>query len=186
MKRIKLSVLVLSLTTLSISACKKKNSVEKSGRKLDLVIDKIPVSISTLAITGPRENIATIKHRLNIDSLVKSINSNYTKTNLRSITLRSCTISIEDETVANSLGNFSLLNMKSLSADNKLFDIAVANDIKDTAVFSVTLLKSSSQELANFFIKDSISYQLSGTLRKALSKNMNVDAQIIYDINISE
>lgn len=186
MKRIKLTVLTLSLITWSLCSCKKKSGVEKSGQKFDIVIDKIPLNISTLVITGPRENIATMKHRLNIDSLVKSINSKYSTANLRSITLRSCKISIEDETVSNSLGNFSLLKIESLSADNKLFEVATANDIKDTLVYSVTLLKSSSQELGNFFIKDSISFQLSGTLRKALSKNMNANAQIIYDVNLSE
>lgn len=186
MKKSTVALLSLSVLLINFAACKKKSSTVKSERKFDFVLDKIPVEVPAMAITGQKDNFVSFKHRLNLDSLVKTINTNYTKANLTSLTLRSCTISTTNETVSNSLGNFSILNLEAIALDKKITSLAIAKDIKDTVVYTITLNKNSTTELASFFNKDTISYQFSGNLRKAINKTLSTDAQLIYDVSVSE
>lgn len=166
-------------------ACKKEG-VSSSVRKFDMSIDKIPVTIPVSAATGSMATITTFQHRLNLDSLVRSIRSTYTRANLKSLTLRSCVMTIKDETIANSLGNFSMLQADCVAPDNRLYPLASVVAIKDTVLFSVTLTKGVSQELGSMFPKDTITYVLSGNLRKALTANLTADARLIYDVTVSE
>lgn len=182
MTKFTLSILSLTILAASLTACKKKSGIEKSVRKFDLTIEKVPYVVLPTAATST----TILKHKLNIDSLVKSVNGNYTRKNLSSLTLRSCRLTIVDETLANSLGNFSKINIGSISTDSKITSIGILSDIKDTAVFTVTVPKNTSPELVAFFNNDTISYHISGNLRKAITDTLIGDAQFIYDITVSE
>lgn len=169
------------------TGCKKDSG--KNSHQFDLVSDKMPVNIPASADTGSNQTISLLRHRLDLDSLVKSVNSSYTVGgNLKSLTLYFTELVTEDEHINNSLGNFSLISLEHVSDNGQATVLATTAGslIRDTLIYAMRIPGSASLEIAGLFRNDTLNCRLSGKLRKALSYKLTADAQIHYKATVSE
>lgn len=140
----------------------------------------IPVISQTGNVTIGQQSVA-----VNIDSIIHANNAELSVSNIKSVKLTSCTITMTDGDAAN---NFSALQSCSatLSSNSKPTPVELANlsNNPDVEAYTLELPVNTTEDLKDYFTGSSFTYSLSGSARKTTSKPINCTATINYTLNV--
>jgi hypothetical protein len=183
MNKNNLMIIAAALCSLLLSqiSCKRKDNAD---RKTEIVYSKIPVEIPIQSKTGENMNLSNFRHKLNIDSVLKSINLNPQNNTVASISFLSCKLYLPDDDINNSLSNFSSMNIGTFkNADNKNYLYGGLSDIADTQTFSLFIPQN--KNVKNLITEnDTVSYRLEAQVRKATTRALNCEAELSYELII--
>jgi len=173
-------------TILATESCN-KGTTNTTEKKVSLVHANMNVDISILPSNGDYDSITSFYYKMNMDSFVKSYNSDFDTSSIRSVKLNSCVITIKDADTMNNFSNFHTTNIGLTSGTNRnLYRIAAFTDIVDTNAYFVNIPKSYNPNLAVYYKSDSVRYRFYGNLRRPTTKEINATANITLDITLSK
>lgn len=154
----------------------KTESVQELNASLSFTVPLIPAA-------GEYDSLRGFNFIINMDSFVKSFDSKYTLESIQAVRLKSCIISSNTMDVNSNFRNFHMANISIASASNpSQLRIAVANDIVDTAAYSLALPKWYNPNLASYFKCDSICYRFYGNARRGTTLPLDCQATIQYEM----
>ncbi|MEZ5047132.1 MAG: hypothetical protein R2831_09090 [Chitinophagaceae bacterium] len=177
------SISMLSLASLFLlSSCSKiKDKLQTNITMKNADIEfTIPIISSTGTVSGGEENVL-----VNIDSLLKANNAEYAVNNIKSVHLKSCTISMVDGDANN---NFSALEACNVSfhANTNTTDITLANveNNPDVESYNLSLPINTDIDFKDYFNATEFTYRFSGTARKTTTKEIHCKANIEYTLTV--
>lgn len=172
-------VLVASIVLSSCSALKKKLNID-----IDMTSSDVEFTIPIITATG-NSDMGQQTISVNIDSIIKANNAELAVKNIKSVNLKSCTVTLTDGDGQN---NLSALQSCSASfySDTKadVVQLASITDNPDVEAYSITLPVNTSIDLKDYFGATSFTYHLTGTARKTTSKELHAKATIRYTLNV--
>ncbi|GAA4455797.1 hypothetical protein [Rurimicrobium arvi] len=176
------AVTTLGILSLSTACNKDKGNYNKSESTQALVAD-LSFQVPLIPAAGEYDNIQGFDFMINMDSFVKSFNKDYTLNSIQSVKLKSCILTSATADANNNFRNFHMANLCISSAANgNLLRIAVANDIVDTAAYTLSLPTWYDPNLASYFKCDSIRYRFYGNTRRAVTVPLNCKASLQYEM----
>jgi len=121
---------------------------------------------------------------LNVDSIIRA-NSSFSANNIKAAKLTSVTVQVNDGDAVNNFGALQSYKV-TFSSNNKPDMIVVAqNDNNpDDGATQVSLPVNTSQELKDYFKASMFSYNISGKMRRATTKELNCHAVIKYNVKV--
>lgn len=179
-------VTALICSFLFASSCNKgqANNTESTQQ---LITGNLSFDLPVFVKNGEYDSITAFMYKVNMDSFVKSFNSKYDTSSIRSVQLRSCILTMTNGDVTNNFRNFHTTNIGITSGTNgHIYRIAAATDIQDTAAYFLNVPKSYEPNLATYFKSDSICYRFYGNIRRATTLPINCRATLTYDMVLSK
>jgi hypothetical protein len=174
----------ISISLISLQACNKGTSNE-TEKKVSLINDQMNFSIPVILGSGDNDSITSFYYKMNMDSFVKSYDSKYDTSSIRSVKLQSCNLILSNGDTLNNFRNFHTTNIGITSGTNKnIFRIAAFTDIVDTNAYVISIPTSYDPNLASYFKSDSVRYRLYGNARKMTTKAINCTANISFEVKL--
>lgn len=140
----------------------------------------IPIILQTGQVTVADQTVA-----VNIDSIIKANNAELAVNNIKSVKLKSCTITMQDGDAQN---NFSALEScsASFSSNTNGATVVLANvtNNPDVEAYTLELPVNTTVDLKDYFNASTFTYSLSGNARKVTTKTLNCTATIRYTMNV--
>ena len=171
---------LLTLLTIVNTSCKKLKNAAKIN--IELSYANIDFTIPTITAAGPATLMAKDVY-LNVDSLIKANNGALSAGNIKSVTVKSCVITMIDGDANN---NFSAL--QSAKADFKSnvnsnwYTIAEITNNPDVEDYEIEIPVNSSINLKDYFNATTFSYTIYGEARKATTHPIQCKATIKYNL----
>ncbi|MBL7773810.1 MAG: hypothetical protein JNM95_13175 [Chitinophagaceae bacterium] len=172
-------ILIGSVLLSSCSAIKKKLNVD-----IDMTSSNVEFTIPVITTVGTTDmGEQTIP--VNIDSIIKANNAELAASNIKSVKLKSCTITLLDGDGQN---NFAALQACSASfysnTQTTPVQLASISDNPDVESYNLTLPVNASIDLKDYFGATSFTYHITGTSRKTTTKELHAKATIRYTLNV--
>ncbi len=174
------AVILMTCITIINSSCNKIKDAVKANITLTSadVEFTIPQITSIGAVTIGSSNVY-----LNVDSIIKATNSKLSASYIKSVTVKSCSITMLDGDVNN---NFSALeNCKfdfSSNVNATLYTIAEITGNPDVESYTLDIPVNSTVNLKDYFGATTFTYNAAGTARKTTSKAIQCKATIKYSL----
>lgn len=180
--RILFATFMTGMTLFTMSSCKKVKQL--ANVDISLTAADINLTIPQINATGS-STLSEVNVPLNVDSIIKANNAEFAMKNIKSVKMKSCTITMLDGDAAN---NFSALeSAEVLFASNAvptLTTIATISGNPDVESYTITVPVNTSVDLKNYFNTSSYTYRLTGNARKTTSKPIQCKATIKYTLNV--
>lgn len=173
------------ITAMSISLFSSCDKI-KDAIKADINLNPqdmeftIPIITQTGATT-----ISDVDVQMNIDSIIKANNVKLSSKNIKSVKLKSCTLTMLDGDMSN---NFSALEAVSVKfKSNVKTDYTTLIDVTnnpDVEAYSLTVPINTTIDLKDYFNATSFSYSIGGLARKTTTKEIKCKATLKYSLNV--
>ena len=171
---------LIAILAFTHSSCNKIKEAVKAT--IGLKSADIEFTIPQITATGP----ATIANKdvyLNVDSIIKANNSKLNASNIRSVNIKSCTITMLDGDASN---NFSALNACkvdfSSNVNTNFYTLAEITNNPDVEAYTLEIPVNATVNFKDYFNATTFSYKVSGDARKTTSKDIHCKATIEYDL----
>ncbi len=182
MNRMKFLVPVMAMLVgvLALSSCNKLKDAAKVN--IGLSSTKVDFTIPIITQTGPVQ-LAAFNEYVNVDSIIKANNASVAASNIQSVYITSCEITMLDGDAVN---NFAVLESgkAELSSNTKpdMITVAEVTNNPDMLSYELDLPVNSSINLKEYFNATTFSYKLSGTARRTTTKEIHCTATIKYNL----
>lgn len=174
------SVIFLSVFTVSLFSCNKIKELAKIN--IELSSADIEFTIPKINATGPA-TLADKNVYLNVDSIIKANNAELGAKYIKSVTLKSCTITMVDGDANN---NFSALESCKVDFSSNIngskVKLAEITNNPDVESYELTFPLGGTVNLKDYFNATTFSYNITGSARKTTSKDINCKATIRYTL----
>jgi len=181
MKKVILLITIIwsSITVSSLQSCNKLTDTLQVDVPYQLsdsfIIPQLPVAGDT-TFTLPTVHI-------NIDSLIKTVNSSLGASNIKSVKIDSCIMTmVNNNTETDHFGSFSALSVGLITSGSSTTIASVSNN-PDVAVYTLNL-SVTGVDLKNNFSSNDFIYQISVTTRRATSTALNLTVRFKFDITV--
>jgi hypothetical protein len=170
----------LIVGSLTLSSC------TKLGKNLQFTL---PMQTGNVNLTIPVTNASSgtltfgpVANYYNVDSFIKASTANQLGvSNITSVKLTSCTITINNATSANNFANFSSCSASfSSNTDTSPYTLDISNN-PNTFSGTINLPVDTSQNLSSY-LGDQFNYSVSGALRSSITIPLN--CTISYAFNV--
>jgi hypothetical protein len=153
----------------------------------DLVNVNIPLQTADVNfIIQPQaagtQTLAGFAVAINIDSLLKAENSSLGISNIKKVKITGCKLVLLNSTANDHFGAFSALEVSLASNTNTNFKSIAAISSNPDAVAATLNIPVSDTDLKDYFNSTSLSYIISGTVRRATTTTLNCKATLSFDI----
>lgn len=174
--------LITALGILLFSSCDKLKEVLNAD--INLNPQDIEFTIPIIAATGAT-TISDVNIQMNIDSIIKANNVKLSANNIKSVKLKSCTLTLLD---GDSSNNFSALEAISMKFNSNLktdyINIIDVTNNPDIEAQSLEIPINTTIDLKDYFNATSFSYSIGGIARKTTSKTIQCKAALKYSLNV--
>lgn len=168
-----------ALTILNTSCNKIKDAVKAT---ITLTSADIEFTIPQITNTGT-VSIASKDVYLNVDSIIKATNSKLSASYIKSVNVKSCTITMLDGDINN---NFSALESCkcdfSSNVNATLYTIAEITGNPDVEAYTLEIPVNNTVNLKDYFSATTFTYNVTGTARKTTNKDIQCRATIKYSL----
>jgi hypothetical protein len=174
--------LIAALGILLFSSCDKLK--EAINADINLNPQDIEFTIPIISQTGAT-TISDVNFQMNIDSIIKANNVKLSANNIKSVKLKSCTLTLLDGDISN---NFSALEAISIKFKSNLktdyINIIDVTNNPDIEAQSLEIPMNTTIDLKDYFNATSFSYSIGGIARKTTSKTIQCKATLKYALNV--
>jgi hypothetical protein len=187
MKKIKCSffLLVAAGFIVSISSCKKGlfNDTEK---ETDFIVNDVPFSIPALKRTGEFDSITSFYYKVNMDSLVKTLDGKFDTLDLQSAYLTSCELSLTDKTTPDNFRNLHTCTIGMETAKLPFISrLARKTDIVDTPAYYLHVPDAYNPNMNHQLMADSVRYIIYGNIRDTFDAPVTGTAKLVFHLKLS-
>lgn len=170
----------LSLISIAISSCNKIKEAIKAN--VDLTSADIEFTIPQITAIGAA-NMGSKDVYLNVDSIIKANNAKLSASYIRSVNIKSCTITMIDGDANN---NFSALESCkvdfSSNVNTNFITLAEITGNPDVEMYTLEIPVNTTIDLKDYFNATTFSYNLSGTARKITTKDILCHATVKFSL----
>ena len=174
--------LITAFGILLFSSCDKLKEAIQAD--INLNPQDIEFTIPVIAATGSI-TISDVTIQMNIDSIIKATNVKLSANNIKSVKLKSCTLSLLNGDINNNLSALEAISIKFKSnlKPDYINIIDVTNN-PDIEAQSLEIPINASIDLKDYFNASSFSYSIGGVARKTTSKAIQCKATLKYALNV--
>lgn len=174
------SLSLLALLAIMHTSCNKI----KEAAKVNLTLSSADVEFTIPQITAiGAATLGSADVYLNVDSIIKANDANLSSKYIRSVNIKSCTLTMVDGDANN---NFSALESCkvdfSSNINTNLYTLAEITNNPDVEAYSLEIPVNSTIDLKDYFDATTFSYNLSGTARKTTTKDILCKATFKFSL----
>lgn len=182
MKKIILSAGIFCMLVMVLNSCNKIK--EALNIDIDLNPDDIEFTIPIITQTGS-QTISDVNVNIDIDSIIKANNDKLALSNIKSVKVKSCTITMLDGDVNNNFSALEAVNIQFQSNVNATpVTVVDLTNNPDVEAYSLTVPINTTVELKEYFKANTFSYRILGNARKTTNKEIHCKASIKYSMNV--
>ena len=174
------AIFIISILMLALSACNKVN---------DAINVNVPLQMAEVDFTIPpmgvgEHDLATSTVYVHVDSILKAFNASAAVNNIKSVKIKSCTISLLDDTVHPDDNFTSLTSFNVAMSSNNKTDWSTVAILENTVIdpYFVNLPVDDKLELKDYFKGTTFLFRMHGKLKKAFLNDVKCRANIKFDI----
>nr|MBP6314924.1 hypothetical protein [Chitinophagaceae bacterium] len=179
-KTIFFALFMMASTILLNTSCNKIKEAVKAN--ITLTSADIEFTIPEITNIGT-VSIASKDVYLNVDSIIKATNSKLSASYIKSVNVKSCTLTMLDGDANN---NFSALESCkcdfSSNVNATLYTIAEITGNPDVEAYTLEIPVNSTVNLKDYFSATTFTYSVTGTARKITTKPIQCKATIRYSL----
>ena len=186
MTNLKFAPATAALCLLAITALQSCDKIaEQLNYDLPLQTGNIQISIPPSSDLSAAHVLGTGTSYYNIDSFIKAGTKNLLGVkNIRTVTLSSCTVTLNNPTSANNFSNIESAYSSFYSDGNSTPYQLSLNTIPDEYSSLLSIPVDGTAELKTYLSGNHFTYTLGGKLRKAITDTLKCTVQYSYNVNI--
>lgn len=175
MKKVFAAILVVTVLVVAVAGCSKDKDKIFPGIAIDLA--DVAGSVPAVPFALPFEvPIDTVAQHFNLDSLVKAnTNGDFSATDVKSVLIKNVTFNVTNADSANNVANFEMIRVKFYSSSKSdVIELAQLNFPDQYATSYTYTPGENTPQLRPYLDGDTLYYIISGKNRRATSKALDV------------
>jgi len=176
---------------LAVSAAFAVTSIQSCSKIASTLQYDIPLQSGSVTIVIPPSadtsgtTMGSASNNINVDSVIKAGTANVLGvSNITSVKLTSCTLTLSNGTSANNFANFkSCYGSVSSNSNSTPYLISIANN-PDVTSNSLTLPVDANAELKSYLTGTTFSYAAGGVLRRATTDSLTCVVNFTFNIHV--
>jgi PBP1b-binding outer membrane lipoprotein LpoB len=190
MKKNVLSILFCAIAIVGVASiftsCDKVSKKNNSEQSVQYVTKIMPYEIPSFKRTGDIDSMTYFNHVINIDSFLKSFDSNFDTSSIQSVTLRSAFFSCDTNLTKDNFGNFHTLSLGIKTMQHSyLTRFASFMNISDSDRYTITINQIDNRNLKDYFKSDSLSFRIYGNVRDTNGYAIKGNAELVFDMKLA-
>lgn len=171
---------------LGMGSCN-KDRFNDTERETEFVIESVPFSIPATIKPGESDSIAAFYFKVNMDSFVKKVDGRFDTTDIRTASLNSCVLTLDDNSTADNFSNLHTCTIGMTTARiPRIVRIATKTDIVDTPAYVLNIPNPYRPELRELMMADSVHYCIYGNIRKSATAPITGRARLVFYLKLSK